>query len=609
MSLLNNIFSRSSVNKKGSEGLPVNSPEFKNFLSLYDLEVIDVANYDNKKSVVLVPKGTKRFPDTNPLGYLNNALNSPTGFSQYWMEQAWSKHEADVEHFREQRYEYYRFMDLNSTESSLMLDTYADESVATSDISESPIRIEINDKEAKNKVFDILYKNEILTSKDGDTVSAHRANIRELAKFGDIFIRYYRDKPKSENIRLQFLNYEIYKVKLIREPVSGKLVAWQLGNKDIVLPPWELVHGKIKDTTFDPYGRSILEPVRSAYQQLLITEALLALSRASRIERIVIKVPTTNKNPMAAFQSLLNIKSTLKSVIFGNNNNADSKSRIPALTDMLFMPSGEGYELDRLQSSIDVSSIEDVEFFRDKFITGTRLPKSYFLADETIQLDGTSLAQQDLKFARALLPLQDGYVDFLTSIITNLLILLNYDLSKVKVNVSMSRPQVMNSDMISKADSSIRLVESLLNNYGQFAAPDKPDTGDKDDSGFGGRGGDSQGAKIEPDDWINIVNKLSGVPISILNVIKNSNSRRMSSETSTTKEHIAESVVCSSSSDKYLSSIGYTHESLKSYQMKDRAVLKSELSESNANLLIIESRSAKVRSNKLNTNKEKTGQY
>ena len=106
----------------------------------------------------------------------------------------------------------------------------------------------------------------------------------------------------------------------------------------------------------------------------------------------------------------------MKNAIFGSSDGTRSKSRIAALTDVLFIPGSERkeYGIDRLQSSIDVSSIDDVEYFRDKMLMATRLPKGYLLADQVIRIDEGALAQQDLKFSRSLLPMQFGYVDGLT---------------------------------------------------------------------------------------------------------------------------------------------------------------------------------------------------
>ena len=527
-----------TINKKGSESLPVTAKEFNNLLQHLNLTAVPVEGSKNSDKVAIMPVGANSGVD-----------NRPIGFCEYWLENAWNKNEAEVEQFREERYEYYRFMDTNSTEASLTLDTYADECVSAAILGDSPIKIDITgDNKAKAKVFSILAENDFLSFDKKDLATNHRAHIRDLAKFGDFMVRYTRSGNKSsEGIHIQKINHQMHEVKVVRDPSTSKHVAYAIGKDVDLLPPWEITHGKIKDSTFDPYGRSILEPIRSAYQQLLITEALLALSRASKVERLIIKVPSISSNPTTAFQNLLQMKSSLKSIIFGDNNSSRSKSRIPALTDILFMPSGEGYEIDRLQSSIDVSDIDDVEFFRDKFLTGTRLPKSYFLADDdTRWIEGEALVQQDLKFARALLPLQDSYVELLTNISTVLLILLGYDLNKVKVNVSMARPQILDTSIVEKVNDSLEMIGGIVENI-------------NDNVQLNG-----EEYKMSMDGWLSMLSRMSGLSPEIVSLIKKSGKTKGLKEGEIDGEDIQDilkekmSMTIENNSEKIVNSWGYT---------------------------------------------------
>ena len=77
---------------------------------MLDLMGLEITHVDKAKSqAVLVPKGFKDY-----------AKEEPTGFLQYWMEDAYISQEvAELESGRKTRYKEYEVMDDNSAESSL----------------------------------------------------------------------------------------------------------------------------------------------------------------------------------------------------------------------------------------------------------------------------------------------------------------------------------------------------------------------------------------------------------------------------------------------------------------------------------------------------------
>ena len=350
-----------------------------------------------------------------------------------------------------------------------------------------------NNKEAEKKVLDILQKNEIISSADKPTIT--RSEIRELAKFGDRYYKLIKD-GKKDNLKIVKIKHP-HLISLLLDFPSLRTIGFRAKRDEFW--PWEFVHMKIPDASFDPYGRSILEPMRAPFQQILINESLLALSRASKVERIVIRVPTTTKNPTSAFSSLMNARSILKNAIFGTSGSGKAKARVSGLTDILWLPSGQEYDIDKLQSSIDVTNIEDVEFFRDKFLTGTRLPKSFLLADDTDRLTEGVLSAQDLKFARALMPVQFGYTEGLTKLITMVLIVEGFDIEKISVEVSMRKPQAVMNSIIKNASESIGFVQEMIDSVARA-------TGNED------------GGVIGRKSWAKIMSTVTGLPVKFLNL-------------------------------------------------------------------------------------------
>ncbi len=458
------------------------------FADFFNVQVLKQGN-----RIVLVP-------NSSPLLGGEDGDDSPSSFLDFWMEQAFvheSQKEELREQFRQERYQHYEFMDLNSTETSLMLDTYSDEAVSAGFLDDEPIKITVevdqgtnlNPREIEAWLVQQLRQNDILGA--ANNPGGTRATVRSLAKYGECFFKFIR---RHENAPILIRRMDNPAEITIHRDLFDKSILGYKYLEQYEFFPWEFVHMSVPDDSFQPYGRSVLEPIRGAYQMLLINEALLSLSRASKVERLVIKVPVQEGNPVEAFRQLSTMRSLFKSFIFGSSQTAKGQSRVQALTDIIWFPGGQGYDLDKLQSNIDVAGIDDVEYFRDKFYMGTRLPKDYLLASQNTQLLGQSLAAQDIKFSRALLPLQWGYVEGVSRICTALIILKNLDPKRVRVKVEMKKPQALTAQMIEDAKGGFELVNTMVGSFKDATAIEK----------------------ITPDQWLKITRKVCKLPPGLL---------------------------------------------------------------------------------------------
>ena len=480
-------------------------------LSLPNDQLQSLLKY-NDLSLVALGKGGDASYAIVPNSMLDSSGQAPDGFIEYWMSEGLdSSAYGKGEDARAARYSTYAFMNANSSEAAMTLDTYADEAVAAGMAGNSPLEIKIDGNAAvAKKVKRTLLANHFIT--EGSMgVNAHRATIKEMAKMGDVFFKLKR-VTKDAPIRIVKVK-DPATVKVVEDRESSAVISYVVGRPGREVPdsvrqsdfkfPWELVHFKIPDMEFEPYGRSILESLRAPYQQLLINEALLALSRASRVERLIIKVPTKG-GPTAAFSHINTVKNLMKNTIFGGHSAGRGKARTTALTEVLWIPSGKEYEIDRLGSSVDISSTDDVEHFQNKVLMATRLPKSYLLAEEPVWIAEGALAAQDLKFARALLPLQAGYVDGLTELVTTLCILEGGDMSKIKVEVKLAKPQALSKAVIEQTGEGLELVETLVANFTEFAAPLNEE---------------GEPERFDPMVWKKLVQTLTGLPEDILKTI------------------------------------------------------------------------------------------
>ena len=438
-------------------------------------KLITKSNYSPETKLELASKSGVKLADDNetpfPLGV--SALADETSFFKYWLTTY-----KDYNEERLSRYKTYDVMDSNSTEVSLMLDTYASESLSVGFI-DHPLSIDIDNKEARAKVLSILNKAEFLENS--------LANIRSLVKYGDLFYRILTDDSTNE-LFIKKLTPD--KVSAVSVPGLKGVLGFKINSsakdlearnnanlpslpkKDHILNPWDVVQFSLFSDEFYPYGKSELERIRSAYDQLITMEALFAISRANRVERLVIKVPTNLSNPTSAFSKLQQLKAQIKSVVLGQGKTGRfSANKEWGLTDTLFMPADKDFGIEKLSSTIDISSDEDVRYFFEKLINGTRIPKGFLSGDEVTDR-GNMLAQQDLRFSRTLIPIQQSYVNGVSKLCSVLLIILGY--YEAKVSVTLEKPNQITKEQIANYDSQIISATNYLKAFIEMTETPEP---------------------------------------------------------------------------------------------------------------------------------------
>lgn len=386
-------------------------------------------------------------------------------FIDYWM--GGSPEKQSVEQKRRIRNGSYTLMDEIFGIAILTLNAYADEALGIGFI-EQPVDIDISDKEIEKGVKEILARNNV--------IKRARSHIRNLCKFGDIGAQLLLPKNSNDplDIKIKMVTPDNWEAFFIEQgPIPlGYYLNPQYGQvkkikKEDILQPWEFIQFTVPDEEFAPYGRSLLEAMRTSFDQLATIEALLALSRVSRVERLIIRVPVEATNPTAAMSKLNQIQSSWKNTIFSSKNQGKkSHAKTPALNDIMFFPSGDDYSIDRLQSGsgVEISSTDDVEHFRDNLLMMTGLPKGYLLADQSTDRYH-ALTAQDLKFARQLIPYQDAYATGMTKLCMVLAGYLGADLENIKVTVKIKRPIQMSDQLLQNNEAISRAAGEMIDNY------------------------------------------------------------------------------------------------------------------------------------------------
>jgi hypothetical protein len=217
--------------------------------------------------------------------------------------------------------------------------------------------------------------------------------------------------------------------------------------------------------------------MRIDFDHLVTLEALLALSRASRVERLVLKIPTGSTNPVQAAQKIQALKAQFKNIIFKDTSlGTKTYGKTPGLTDVLFMPSDQGFDAMKLSSNVDLSSVDDVAYFRDKAISVTGLTKGYFLADETATDRGSALQAQDIKFARKLIQYQNAWSEGLVRLC---LVIATYvakaDISNLEITVGIKKPPQLALTLIDGYAKMAETAGLLINTWRTSSATTGPD--------------------------------------------------------------------------------------------------------------------------------------
>jgi hypothetical protein len=383
-------------------------------------------------------------------------------------------------------------MDRGGGEGSILLDIIADEVTNITDSSENSLIINISDEKLEAKIFEVLSNNKILSNS--------RSDIRNMCKFGDFsyLITNMRgerlfsldaDKDKRDkelqgtklkmaynpnDIQIHFLHSEFYGVDHSSQNIYELKVnntdkyGTNVNVKDEIFYPWEYSLFSIKSRDSFPYGLSELEKMRTPWEKLTILEELLALTRSNRMDKIAVTVPGLKGDPTSVLNRLSQLKNTIKNIILGSGSgDRISRNRDTGLTEYLWVP--EGFDLKKLSSAVEVASIEDVEYFRDKLINASRLPKGFFIAGESAQARPLSLRQQDIKFARSLIPIGEAYCSGLQKLITLVAFYLGADITQLEVEVKFKKSPYISSELMNTYKDIYSIIKTYKDTKSEFS--------------------------------------------------------------------------------------------------------------------------------------------
>lgn len=171
---------------------------------------------------------------------------------------------------------------------------------------------------------------------------------------------------------------------------------------------YEMAHFRlISDANFLPYGRSYLEPARKIWKQLTLMEDAMLVHRIVRApeKRIFyINVGSIPPNEVENFMNKTINKIKKVPYVDPQTGQYNLKYNLQNMLEDFYIPVRGNDTSTRIETAkpLEYNGIEDVEYLREKLYAALKVPKSFFgLGDEKIEGKST-LASQDIRFARTI---------------------------------------------------------------------------------------------------------------------------------------------------------------------------------------------------------------
>lgn len=405
-----------------------------------------------------------------------------------------------IENDRMSMYDNYDQMDLYVSQCQITLDTYTDETLGTGFV-DIPFTVYSSDKRCERYINRILKLNHFQ-----EHLSSY---VRSLFKYGDCGFLFHTPVGAKQydpnDLRFEFIRAKDikiyaendieyrYDVGSVNKPLSETLsviydVTTNLSKKDFTNQQisdlltkqkqkntacaWDLCHWSIYNADYSPYGRSLIDNMRTLADQKATMEVLMALGRASKIERLVLEVAVPSSSPTVAMSQVQRTANSFKNMIMGADGaGGRNRNNNMGLTDVLTIPK-DVVHITKLNSSFDVAGTQDVEYFRDELITLSRIQKSSFLADQSINR-GSTLESQDLRFARALVPYARAYEQGLYNLVVHIALLGGFDLRKTSIEVTTNRPAYVTKEYLQTYEQLCNSAANLLMKSG--VTPENPE--------------------------------------------------------------------------------------------------------------------------------------
>lgn len=256
----------------------------------------------------------------------------------------------------------------------------------------------------------------------------------EVVKHGDFKLRRreYYIGPKNKGVKDVYYENVLRAYKVSRIEYMGKVLGYMdedfeegkaifekpdtfIHFMNTKLPRREKVKVKIKNedgeledvVCYKVNGVSIMDNSRYIYRIVNLLDNMLVMARVARSTQYnLVKVEVGNASPTKTQQILSDVRRRVEGstrIKKGSGMKSDP-SPIPVNSN-IYIPTRDGkgeVTVDSINESIDVQSITDIDYFRNKEFATIRVPKSYLGFEEELpgSMGNNSLVKLDIRYAR-----------------------------------------------------------------------------------------------------------------------------------------------------------------------------------------------------------------
>ena len=198
-------------------------------------------------------------------------------------------------------------------------------------------------------------------------------------------------------------------------------------------------------------GKSILHDIFKIYQELKLMEDSLILNRVTRssIIRIMqVEVGDSTKSQISNIMKRLKQMIEQKNMLDKDRGSFKSQASPGPVDNIIYVPTRNGkgsVTTNNIGGDVDVRSISDIDYFKNKLYGGLKIPKQ-FLGDDMEGSGlsaGTSLTKLDARYARTIKRIQNAYIQGITTLINIFALNKGFDDYVNKFTVKMVSPSTM----------------------------------------------------------------------------------------------------------------------------------------------------------------------
>lgn len=181
--------------------------------------------------------------------------------------------------------------------------------------------------------------------------------------------------------------------------------------------PWQIIHNRFNKLSHQKYGRSLLYPVRGDFKKMHAMEEAMVMNWVTKaFDCLVYYIDVSGKSDAEADRAIKDFKRRISTL--NVDSGARATERLSVVKDLFIGVNNTDYgggnvrpsltKVDVLNmSSSGFTNLDPIEYFRNKVIMATHVPKAYYGIEEDINAKAT-LQREDLRFAQTLRHVQNA---------------------------------------------------------------------------------------------------------------------------------------------------------------------------------------------------------